>query len=114
MTLARFEEADARALEAAIAFREAQVGSGQARVQCRTEIHSGIKGVFWMAGQKAWMAQLTVGKKFYREYFRVKGNSPEELERARLAAVEKRREWEEKHICITVSKTPGSKKRSRT
>merc|ERR1712176_1339417 len=46
------------------------------------------------------------GKKLHGSRFKPKDSTPEEVERARLAAVESRRKLEEKHFTIKQSKGP--------
>lgn len=59
---------------------------------------SGVKGVCWCRHTKAWKAYFCVrGERFESAYFYPKDDTPKELERARLAAVSRRRELELQH-----------------
>ena len=109
------KEADALALGAAIAFREAKVGSGKARAAPTGERCSGIKGVSWKKDRQAWHVRIGLGGKgLDGGFFRAKDDSPEEVERARLAAVDKRTQLESEHYNVQVGGCGKSKKRSRT
>ena len=63
--------------------------------------HSGVKGVCWHTRDKAWEVKLNInGQTLRGGYFKPKDSTPEEVERARLAAVESRRKLEEKYFVI--------------
>jgi len=84
-----YEEADAEALRDAIAFREelARKGVVQAgRAPCTKAMH----GVRWVQGTRAWRVRIrdAAGHTWHGGYFRPEDDTPEEMERARLAALE--------------------------
>ena len=65
---------------------------------------SGVKGINWNTRQKAWKVCLKInGKPLSGGTFKPKDSTPEEVERARLAAVESRRKLEEKYFTIKQS-----------
>ena len=56
---------------------------------------SGVTGVFWHTRDKAWEAKMKInGQWLYGGKFTPKDSTPEEVERARLLAVESRRKLE--------------------
>ena len=57
--------------------------------------HSGAKGVFWHTRGKAWEVKMMInGQTLYGGRFIPKDSTPEEVECARLLAVESRRKLE--------------------
>mmetsp|Transcript_12674 Transcript_12674/g.40537 ORF Transcript_12674/g.40537 Transcript_12674/m.40537 type:complete len:467 (+) Transcript_12674:195-1595(+) len=82
-----YGEADAEALRDAIAFREDLVRKGVLKAT------KGKAGVSWTRASRSWRVELAVGggKKVQGGSFRPKDDTPEEVERARLAALECRR-----------------------
>ena len=96
-----FCEAEADALHAAIEFRKGQEKSGIAKAKCVENPQAGVKGINWHIRQKAWIVQLKVkGKRLSGGCFKPKDSTPEEVECARLAAVESRRKLEQKYFTI--------------
>jgi len=88
-----YEEDDAEALRDAVAFRE-----GLAR-RWVINRQSCKQGVSWDSRRKRWKVCMVVsGKWIWDCGFRAKDDTPEEIERARLAAVERRREMEAEHL----------------
>ena len=62
---------------------------------------SGVKGICSHPQEKSWQVELTInGKNFFGGTFKPKDSTPEEVESARLAAVESRRKLEEKYFII--------------
>ena len=103
-----FCEAEADALCAAIEFRKGLENllerSGVAKAKRVEKPHSGVKGVLWCTRDKAWEVKSTInGKTLFVGAFKPKDFAPEEVERARLAAVESRRKLEEKYFTIKQS-----------
>jgi len=97
-----YEEADAQALRDAVAFREGLVRQGVVE-EARAERQSGCPGVSWHRTSKRWMVRMKIsGKDKTFGYFHPKDDTPEEVERARLAAVERRREVEAEHREVVV------------
>ena len=94
-----FCEAEADALRAAIEFRKGLERSGIAKAK-RVENHqSGVKGINWHTSKKAWTVRLKInGKQLCGGTFKPKDSTPEEVERARLAALDSRRKLEEKYF----------------
>ena len=94
-----FCEAEADALHAAIEFRKGLERSGIAKAK-RVENHqSGVKGINWHTSKKAWTVRLKInGKQLCGGTFKPKDSTPEEVERARLAALDSRRKLEEKYF----------------
>ena len=100
-------EAEADALRAAIEFRKGLERSGIAKATHVDKPQSGVKGVIWHILEKAWKVILRVnGKQFHGGTFKPKDSTPEEVERARLAAIESRRKLEEKYFNIKQSEGP--------
>ena len=94
-----FCEAEADAHRAAIEFRKGLERSGIVKAKRLENPHSGAKGVFWHTRDKAWEAKMKInGQWLYGGKFTPKDSTPEEVERARLAAVESRRKLEEKYF----------------
>ena len=91
-----FCEAEADALCAAIQFRKGLERSGIVKAKRVENPHSGAKGVFWHTRDKAWEVTMNInGKTLYGGTFTPKDSTPEEVECARLAAVESRRKLEQ-------------------
>ena len=87
-----FCEAEADALRAAIEFRKDLERSGIVKAKRVEHPHSGAKGVVWHTRDKAWEVTMNFhGKRLYGGYFKPKNSTPEEVERARLLAVDSRR-----------------------
>lgn len=83
-------EADAEALRDAVALGEEQAA--------RSERPGSVKILDWNTARKAWWVHIKLdGKTFHGGFFRPKDDTPEEIERARLAAMECRRNLELKH-----------------
>ena len=60
---------------------------------------SGVKGINWHTSKKAWTVRLKInGKQLCGGMFKPKDSTPEEVERARLAALDSRRKLEEKYF----------------
>ena len=90
-----FCEAEADALRAAIEFRKGLERSGVVKAKRVENPHSGVPGVLWHTRYKAWEVKMNInGKTFFGGRFTPKGSTPEEIERARLLAVENRRKLE--------------------
>merc|ERR1712046_330641 len=102
-----YSEAEADALRAAIEFRKGLEWNGIAKAK-RVEIpQSGVKGVLWYTRGEAWEVKIQInGKTLHGGRFKPMDSTPEELERARLAAVESRRKLEEKYFIIKQSEGP--------
>jgi len=98
------EEADAEALRAAIVFRRGlEEQSGKAKVRTPPSKTSSVKGVDWF--RNCWRARIKVdGKMVHGGQFKPKDETPAEVEKARLAAVEWRRESEMKYFDVAISK----------
>merc|ERR1712176_482502 len=102
-----YSEAEAAALRAAIEFRKGLERSGIAKVKRVENPQSGVKGIYWYILAKAWKVKLNInGKLLHGGTFKPKDSTPEEVERARLAAVESRRKLEEKYFTIKQSEGP--------
>ena len=70
-------------------------------------LQSGVKGICSHPEKKSWQVELTInGKRFFGGTFKPKDSTPEEVERARLAAVESRRKLEENYLTIKQSWAP--------
>ena len=96
-----FCEAEAEALRAAIEFRKGLERSGIVKAKRVENPHSGVKGVFWHILDKAWEVKMRInGQTLYGGKFTPKDSTPEEVERARLLAVESRRKLQEKYFTI--------------
>ena len=90
-----FDEAEADALRAAIEFRKDLERSGIVKAKRVEKDHSGAKGVFWHTRDKAWEVTMNFhGKTLYGGTFTPKDSTPEEVERARLLAVDSRRKFQ--------------------
>ena len=96
-----FCKAEAGALCAAIKFRKDLERRGIGKAE-RVENHqSNVPGINWHIRHKAWIVQLQVkGKRLSGGCFKPKDSTPEEVECARLAAVESRRKLEQKYFTI--------------
>ena len=95
----KFCEAEADALRAAIEFRKGLERSGIAKAKRVENPHSGVKGVFWPTRNKAWEVTVNInGQTLYGGTFVPKDSTPEEVERARLLAVESRRKLKPREI----------------
>ena len=96
--------AEADALRAAIEFRTGLERSGTAKAKRVKNFQSGVKGITWHNRRQTWQVQLKInGKLIPGGYFKPKDSTPEEVERARLAAVESRRKLEDKYCTIKQS-----------
>ena len=94
-----FCETEVDALRAAIEFRKGLERSGIAKAKRVENPHSGVKGVFWHTRNKAWEVTMNInGQRLYGGTFRPKDSTPEEVERARLLAVESRRKLKPREI----------------
>ena len=95
-------QAEADALRAAIEFRKGLERSGTVRVAAARR--SGVKGVFWHSNQSYWQVRLIVkGRRIHGGNFKAEDSTPEEVERARLLAVESHRKLKEMHFAIQQS-----------
>ena len=91
-----FCEAEADALRAAIEFRKDLESSGIVKVKRVGNPQSGAKGVLWHTRYKAWEVTMNInGQTLFGGRFMPKDSTPEEVECARLAAVESRRKLEQ-------------------
>ena len=100
-----YSEAEADALRAAIKFRKGLERSGIAKAGRAEKPQSGAKGVTWDLQRKSWKVSLRINdKQRHGGYFKPKDSTLEEVERARLAALESRRKLEEKYICTSLSR----------
>ena len=100
------QQADDEALRAAIACRNQLVRQGAIKEK-KPLRSSGVRGVKWVKKEKCWQVQITkttAGKTEVLEDFKFKvlGDTPEEVEKARLLAVEKRRQLEQTHFHFQV------------
>ena len=101
-----FCKAEADALCAAIKFRKDLERRGIGKAKRVENPQSNVPGNNWHIRLKAWIVQLQVkGKRLSGGCFKPKDSTPEEVERARLAAVESRRKLEEK--CFTIKQIAG-------
>ena len=92
-------DAEADALRAAIEFRRGLERSGIAKAKRVENPHSGVKGVFWHTRNKAWEVTMNInGQTLYGGTFMPKDSAPEDIERARLLAVESRRKLKPREI----------------
>ena len=93
-----YSEAEADALRAAIEFRKGLERSGIVKAKRVEKPHSGEKGVLWHTRDKAWEVKMVInGQTLYGGTFKPKDSTPEEVERARLVAVESCRKLEQQH-----------------
>jgi len=100
-----YEEADAAALRDAVAFREGLERQGVIK-PARAERQSGQQGVHWHRTRGLWTVRMLVrGKTKTCCAFRPKDDTPEEIERARLAAMEWRLKLEAEHGKAVVPET---------
>eukprot|EP00927_Polykrikos_kofoidii_P024242 TRINITY_DN22086_c0_g1_i1.p1 TRINITY_DN22086_c0_g1~~TRINITY_DN22086_c0_g1_i1.p1 ORF type:complete len:518 (-),score=89.50 TRINITY_DN22086_c0_g1_i1:105-1592(-) len=95
------EEAVAKACKAAISYRRRILVDEEASMKSLNEAAngclSGVRGVAWIAKPGAWRAYIQAGGlKRYSPFVKPKDDSPEELERARVIAVNHRLEFERK------------------
>jgi len=98
------EEAEAMALRDAVQFRFELVKAGKIRKWGLGEIQSGVVGVKWRQEKKAWQVGLQInGQQINGGVCEAKDDSPEEIERARLIAVEKRRNLERQYFEVQVT-----------
>ena len=105
-----YHTAKADALRAATALRRRLLEeSGIAKAEREETLQSGVKGVLWNMRAKYGQVQLVLnGKKRYGGTFKPKDSTLEEVERARLAAVESRRKLEEEFYTVEQSEDPDS------
>ena len=97
-----FCKAEADALSAAIKFRKSLEKRGVGMAKRAQNPQSNVPGVNWHRPKKAWMVQLQVkGKRLSGGCFKPKDSTPDEVECARLAAVESRRKLEQKYFKIS-------------
>ena len=97
-----FCRAEADALSAAIKFRKSLEKRGVGMAKRVQNPQSNVPGVNWHRPKKAWMVQLQVkGKRLSGGCFKPKDSTPDEVECARLAAVESRRKLEQKYFKIS-------------
>ena len=90
-----FCEAEADALRAAIEFRKGLERSGVVKAKRVENPQSNVPSIHWHIQKKAWIVRLRVkGKQLSGGCFKPKDSTPEEIERARLLAVESRRKLE--------------------
>ena len=90
-----FCEAEADALRAAIEFRKGLERSGVVKAKRVENPQSNVPSIHWHIQKKAWIVRLRVkGKQLSGGCFTPKDSTPEEIERARLLAVESRRKLE--------------------
>jgi len=100
------QEADAEALRDAVACRKGLVDQGKIKVSAPLRT-TGIRGVCWHTGKHAWEVRYNAaGKKKAGGTFKPKDDTAEDIERARLAAVECRRRLELEHYDIHVQQVP--------
>jgi len=85
-------EADAEALRGAINVRQDFVSKGATQAE-RASRARAMRGVSWDSSRKSWRVKLVdaAGKQWNGGYFRPKDDTAEEMERARLAALESRK-----------------------
>ena len=105
-----YSEAEADALREAIEFRKGLERSGFVKAtgsKREEKPQSGVKDVNWNTRDKLWEVQMKLnGTNLHGGAFKPKAYTPEEIERARLAAVESRRKLEEKYFNIEQSEGP--------
>ena len=90
-----FCEAEADPLRAAIEFRKGLERSGIVNAKRVENPQSGVIGVRWHTRYKAWEVKKNInGQTLFGGKFKPKDSTPEEVERARLLAVESRRKLE--------------------
>jgi len=100
------QEADAQAFHDARAFREGLVEQGKIKVSAAKHT-TGVKGVTWHKKQNAWVVRYhAAGKRQPGGTFKAKDGTAEEIECARLAAVECRLKLELEHYDIHVQQAP--------
>ena len=99
-----YSEAEADALCAAIKFRKGLERDGIAKARRAEKPQSGVKGVTWHLQTKSWKVSLRINdKQLHGGYFKPKDSTLEEVERAKLVALESRRKLEEKYFAIKES-----------
>ena len=102
-----FCEVEADALCAAIEFRKGLDRRGIVKLRRVENPCSGVKGINWHTSKKAWTVRLNInGKRLCGGMFKPKDSTPEEVERARLLAVESRCKLERKCFSIKQSGAP--------
>ena len=90
-----YREAEADALRAAIEFRNGLERSGVAKAKRVDNPQSNMNGIYWHIQKEAWIVRLRAkGKQLSGGCFKPKDSTPEEVECARLLAVESRRKLE--------------------
>ena len=90
-----FCEAEAEALRAAIGFQKDLERSGVVKAKGVENPHNGVTSVFWHTPTKTWEVKMNInGQTLFGGRFTPKDSTPEEVERARLLAVESRRKLE--------------------
>lgn len=98
------EEAEAMALREAVQFRFDLVKAGKIRKYAQGAIQSGVVGVKWRPEKNAWQVGLMInGQKINGGLIQAKDESPEEVENARMIAVDKRRELERQYFDVQVT-----------
>jgi len=96
-----WEEAEALALRDAVQFRCELVQAGKIRAWAQHTLQSGVAGVKWRPEKQAWQVELMIkGTKINGGLYEPKDKSQDEIEKARLVAVEKRRELERKYFDV--------------
>jgi len=95
-------EADAAALQEALAFREELASKGI----LEPIFHSRKVGVVWNRNNKSWRARYALNGNHLEKHFYPKDNSPEEMKRSQQEAEAQRKEWE-KLYGITRPGRPG-------
>ena len=102
------EQAEAAGLQAAIAFRKDKEKSGTIKIKNTYHVagkKSGFKGVYWRKRCKCWFAEIRVrGISIAGGCFIPASDSEEDIERARLLAVDARMKLERKHIVLVTGK----------
>jgi len=101
------QAAEAAALQAAITFREELLRSGQMKAPRASARQSGVAGVVWSTSRRRWFwrargVQKNGKDEKYDEMGTVtpKDDTPEEVERARLLAVERLQEFKREKGCF--------------
>ena len=85
-------------------YRKGLERNGIAKAERAEKPQSGVKGVTWHLQTKSWKVSLRINdKQRHGGYFKPKDSTLEEVERARLAALESRRKLEEKYFAIKKS-----------
>ena len=82
-------------------YRKGLERNGIAKAERAEKPQSGVKGVTWHLQTKSWKVSLRINdKQLHGGYFKPKDSTLEEVERARLAALESRRKLEEKNFTM--------------